>query len=128
MDNGSRITPDEISAEELAEWQQGEIVVLPNKMMSLEYLQSIYRDKAQSLHVRMRAAAIALPFESPKLAVTAVVTDESLAVKLDRAWMRTKRAIKVIEPEPKKKEPPTVEIAPYKPHASIDVRRFRRRF
>jgi|SRR6516225_1772384 len=127
MDNGSRITPDEISAEELAEWQQGEIVVLPNKMMSLEYLQSIYRDKAQSLHVRMRAAAIALPFESPKLAVTAVVTDESLAVKLDRAWMRTKRAMEVIEAKPEKPRPDPPKEKPWLPTVP-DLRRFRRRF
>jgi hypothetical protein len=110
---------------------QGEIVVLPNKMMSLEFLQSIYRDETQSLHVRMRAAAIALPFESPKLAVTANVPfNETFANLLDRAKKRSLKVIaapiedRPVEPKP---EPP-VEFTPYKPHASIDVRRFRRRF
>jgi hypothetical protein len=31
--------------------QRSEVVVLPNKMMSLEFLQSIYRDETQLLHV-----------------------------------------------------------------------------
>ena len=109
---------------------QGEIVVLPNKMMSLEFLQSIYRDETQMLHVRMRAAAIALPFESPKLSVTASMpVDESFAALLDRARKRSEK-VRVIpatieqRPEPEK---PTVEITPYRPTVP-DMRRFRRRF
>jgi hypothetical protein len=47
----------------------------------------------------MRAAALALPYESPKLAVTALVHDEhSFAAALDRAIARS-AAGKVLELE-----------------------------
>jgi hypothetical protein len=45
----------------------------------------------------MRAAALALPFESPKLAATAILHDEhSFAAALDRAIQRS-RTGKVLE-------------------------------
>jgi hypothetical protein len=108
---------------------QGEIVVIPNRMMSLELLQSIYRDETQSLHVRMRAAAIALPFESPKLAVTASIPlDETFAGLLDRARKRSARVIAApieARPEPEPEKPPPDLWLPTIP----DKRRsFKRRF
>jgi hypothetical protein len=103
------------------------VVVLPNKMMSLEYLQSIYRDKTQSLHVRMRAAAIAIAYESPKLCATAVFPlNETFAALLDRARVRSEK-VRVIEArpaEPKAKPTPTVEIKPHLP--TIPDKRYRR--
>jgi hypothetical protein len=36
---------------------------------SLDLLQAVYRDRYQPLSVRMRAAALCLPFEFPKLSV-----------------------------------------------------------
>jgi hypothetical protein len=49
-------------------------------------------------HVRMRAAALSLPFESPKLCATAILRDESsFANALERALMRSNAAMKVIE-------------------------------
>ena len=91
-----------------------------------DVLVAIYRNPKMPLHMRMRAAIAAIPFESPKLAVTAVVTDESLAVKLDRAWTRTRRA-KIIDArpiDPPKKEPPKIEIKPHLPH--VPDKRYRR--
>jgi len=48
----------------------------------------IYRDPQLSTAVRMRAAGLALPFESPKLAVTAVVSEQDFATVLDRRLKR----------------------------------------
>ena len=51
---------------------------------ALEFLQMIYCDNELPLPVRMRAAMAAIPFETPKLAVTAVVTEQDFATLLDR--------------------------------------------
>jgi hypothetical protein len=75
---------------------------------ALDLLQAVYRSLQQPLSVRMRAAAMALPFESPKLAVIATNTmsGERFAELLDRAIARSKApyAVKQIElkaePEP----------------------------
>jgi hypothetical protein len=57
---------------------------------SLEFLQAIYRSTDQPLARRMRAAIAALPFESPKLAVTASFGPESgFAARLEAAIERS---------------------------------------
>src|SRR5262249_406367 len=58
------------------------------KLDALRYLQIIYRDPRLSTAVRMRAAGLSLPFESPKLAVTAVVSEQDFATVLDRRLKR----------------------------------------
>jgi hypothetical protein len=71
------------------------------KLDALRYLQMIYRDPQLSTAVRMRAAGLALPFESPKLAVTAVVSEQDFATVLDRRLKRIEEMkAKVIEAKP----------------------------
>jgi hypothetical protein len=56
---------------------------------ALDYLQSIYKNPLQPTSLRMRAAAQALPFESPKLSATALLDPEDFAQKLERAITRS---------------------------------------
>ena len=68
---------------------------------ALEYVQDIYKGRRPIDPWRFRAAVAALPFESPKLAVTAVVADgDTIAAMLDRAIERSGTAMKKIEHQP----------------------------
>jgi hypothetical protein len=63
---------------------------------SLDLLQAIYRCPDQPLSVRMRAAIAALPYEHPKLAVTAVLDGtEDLGARLHRAIQRSAKVIEL---------------------------------
>ena len=52
---------------------------------ALDYLQDVYRGRRQADPQRMRAAALAIPFETPKLAVTTNLSNENFAAMLDKA-------------------------------------------
>ncbi len=57
---------------------------------SLEFLRAVYSDSTQPIARRMRAAIAALPFEHPKLAVTASINGGSgIAARLEAAIRRT---------------------------------------
>ncbi|AWO87703.1 MULTISPECIES: hypothetical protein [Bradyrhizobium] len=60
---------------------------------SLDFLQAVYRCADQPMHRRMRAAVAALPFEHPKLAVTAVVNGEGFGAKLEAARARAANVV-----------------------------------
>jgi hypothetical protein len=66
---------------------------------SLDFLQAVYRNPSLALTTRMRAAIAAIPFESPKLAVTAVVSEQDFATVLDRRLKRIEE-MKLIEAKP----------------------------
>jgi len=62
----------------------------PDGETALGLLQEVYRNKRVPLSTRMRAATIAIQYETPKLAVTGYVNDTaSFAQALDRAIQRS---------------------------------------
>jgi hypothetical protein len=64
-----------------------------NGRTSLAFLQAVYCNDGLPLHVRMKAAIAALPFEHPKLSATlAVQADDSWAAKLKNAIARSNGA------------------------------------
>ena len=107
-------------------YYEPESIEVPSDARALDILQAVYRSPRMPLMTRMRAAALALPFESPKLAVTAIVQDKDFASILEariKHW-RSLEATKVIE---QKVEKPKVEPPPVKPHPlTVPDRRFRR--
>ena len=63
-------------------------IEIPSDGISLDLLRAVYRNPSLALTTRMRAAIAALPHEVPKLAVTAVMTDNDFATLLDRRLKR----------------------------------------
>jgi hypothetical protein len=62
----------------------------PDGETALGLHQAVYRDKRQPLHLRLKAARDALPYEVPKLGITAYVHDgATFAQALDRAIARS---------------------------------------
>jgi hypothetical protein len=70
-----------------------ELIVPPplrlNGNTALGLLQTVYRDQDLPLPVRMRAAAIALPFEAPKLTAIANVSPQEFSIALEKAINRS---------------------------------------
>ena len=92
-----------------------------NTSRVLEFLQEVYCNDQLPLITRMRAAIAVLPFESPKLAVTAMVSEQDFATLLDQRLKRME-AMKAdaIEARPQ----PQVEVKP--PMSKIADGRYRR--
>jgi hypothetical protein len=100
------------------EAQQALALTVGPEANSLDFLQLVYRNGSLPLTTRMRAAIAALPFEAPKLAVTAVVSEDDFATLLDQRIERMKlleaRAINgdtAIETKPNS----TIEVRPALP-------------
>ena len=62
----------------------------------LSFLKAVYMNVELPLSVRMRAAIELLPFTHPKLAVTALVSEQDFATVLDRRLKRIEE-MKLIE-------------------------------
>jgi hypothetical protein len=69
-------------------------------------LKAVYRNPAVPLPVRMRAAIACLPFEVPKLAVTAMVTEQDFATLLDQRIKRMEQMERI------EAQPQTIEAKP----------------
>jgi hypothetical protein len=63
----------------------GDEVPIRARSSSLKFLQAVYSDPDQPINRRMRAAIAALPYESPRLAVTASIAVDGFAKQLERA-------------------------------------------
>ena len=87
----------------------------------LSFLKAVYMNAELPLSVRMRAAIELLPFTHPKLAVTAVVSEQDFATVLDRRLKRIdEMKAKVIEAKPAQ-----IEAKP-NPMPRIADKRYRR--
>ena len=109
-----------------ADGKKAEPLDLGPEAISLDFLRAVYRDPTQQLTTRMRAAMACLPFESPKLAVTAVVTENDIATLLDKriAKLQEMKRAKTIDAKPIIKENAGNADARMPP--PIPDRRFRR--
>jgi hypothetical protein len=77
----------------------------PHNGMSIDLLRAVYRNPAIPLGVRMRAASIAIAYETPKLAVTGIVeADGDFAQLLDRRIQHF-HGMKMIEHQPSPASP-----------------------
>ena len=84
--------------------------------LGLDGLQAVYRNPRLPLQMRIRAMIAALPFETPKLAVTATVSDQDFATLLDRRLKRIEEM-----------KPNAIEATPVIDGEKVDAdRRFRR--
>ena len=82
-------------------------IEMPADGISIDLLRAVYRNSSLPLTTRMRAAIAALPFETPKLAVTATVSENDFATLLDRRLKRIEEMkAKAIETTPQ------VEVKP----------------
>ena len=95
-----------------------------NSNRALEFLQAVYMNDELPLITRVRVAIACLPFESPKLAVVAQVSEQDFATVLDRRLKRIEE-MKLIEAKPTidgvAGKPADVRLPPVVPD-----RRFRR--
>jgi hypothetical protein len=80
----------------LADLVDDDSITLPPGANSLEFLQAIYRSPDQPMARRLKAASIAIQYESPKLAVTAVLdSSDSFAVQLEGAIARSRKVLEL---------------------------------
>jgi hypothetical protein len=93
---------------------------LPDGALSLDGLQATYRNPRLPLQVRIRAMIAAIPFETPKLAVTYAATEKDFATLLDQRLKRIAE-MKLIEAKPTNGEKADARLPP-----PIPDRRFRR--
>jgi hypothetical protein len=99
-------------------------VEMPPNGNSLDLLRAVYCNPSINLQIRIRCAVAALPFEFPKLAVTAVVNEQNFAEALERRLRNMERINKGNGRTIEAKPVPQVETKPQMPR--VADRRFRR--
>jgi len=81
------------------ETDEPDLLSLDLKATPLDLLLAVARNSRLPLHTRLRAAGIAAPFVHPKLAVTAVVSTQDLAARLEKAKARAD-AVRLLPAQP----------------------------
>ena len=121
------MTQSIVSVMDRIEAEQATVISIGPNGTSLDLLQAVYRNSALDLHVRMRAAGMAIAYEMPKLMAVAQINEQSFAEVLER---RLKR-LSALERNP----PVMIEAKPVKENGgnvdarlppSIPDKRFRR--
>lgn len=108
------------------ETQQANGLQLRPNANSLDFLQAVYRNPSIPLPVRMRAAIAALPHEVPRLAVTALVNEQSFAEVLERR-LKHMAQVDAMNGQQQINQPiEQPQIEPSRPHPTTNDRRFRR--
>jgi hypothetical protein len=93
-------------------------------MDAYTYLRQIWNDYLQPTHIRLRAAAIGIEFERPRLQVSAQISNTDFATLLDQRIKRYEE-MKFIEHQPQTAhKPPAVDVKPTLPR--VPDRRYRR--
>jgi hypothetical protein len=106
------------------EAQQANALQLRPDAMSIDLLRAVYRNPSIPLPVRIRCAVAALPHEVPRLAVTALVNEQSFAELLDK---RLKKMAEMDQqPRTQGTQPQTQMIEASKAISRINDRRYRR--
>ena len=78
--------------------RHAEAVPVAQRASALEFLQAVYRNVGVPLPVRMKAASIAVEYETPRLAATAILDGADMAARLDKAIERSRQVpMKLIE-------------------------------
>jgi hypothetical protein len=108
---------DDLVHLEMEQREEAEAIEIASGAMSLDFLQAIYRSPAFPTSTRMRAAQIAIPYEFPRLAITATMMDDgSFAARLDRAIQRSALAqagkVKTIEAKSVEHSPAELRTRP----------------
>jgi hypothetical protein len=74
-------------------WAEEQVIVEEQELDAHGYLMKVYRDPREPTHVRMRAAALALEVEKPRLKAAAILYTGTFAASLERAIERTAPAL-----------------------------------
>jgi hypothetical protein len=99
-------------------------IELPPNGMSIDLLRMVYRSASIPLPVRLRAAIAALPHECPRLAVTALVNEQSFAELLEKRIKKMEAMNGQPQTLEAKAKEPQVDVRPSLP--TTNDRRFRR--
>jgi hypothetical protein len=95
----------------------------PPNGMSIDLLRAVYRNPSIPLPVRMRAAIAALPHETPRLMVQALVNEQSFAELLERR-LKHQAQIEATNGKPQQIEQQMIETS--RPLPRSNDRRLRR--